>query len=53
VMRGRSYVVPDDVAAAAAPALAHRVLTVEEGTSVVAGREVVEECLADVAPPAL
>jgi MoxR-like ATPase len=51
-MRGRSYVVPDDVAAAAPAALSHRVTTVDAGASVRAGREVVLECLTHVAPPA-
>jgi MoxR-like ATPase len=53
VMRGRRYVVPDDVAAVAVPALSHRLITLDAGASVVVGREVVVECLGQVRPPAL
>lgn len=53
VMSGRDYVVPDDVAAVASPALSHRLITVEAGASVVVGREVVADCVAQVPPPAL
>ena len=51
VMRGRAFVVPDDVAAVAVPALAHRVLVVDADGSVAAGRDVVDECLQQVRPP--
>jgi MoxR-like ATPase len=51
VMRGRGYVVPDDVVAAAVPALSHRVISLDAGASVRAGRDVVVECLAQVAAP--
>jgi MoxR-like ATPase len=53
VMRGRDYVVPDDVAAVAVPALSHRIISVEAGASVVVGRDVVGDCVARVSPPAL
>ncbi len=49
VLRGRSYVVPDDVIAVAEPALAHRVLVVDG--SLAAGRGVVTECLGRLRPP--
>jgi MoxR-like ATPase len=49
VLRGRTYVVPDDIAAVAIPALAHRVLVVDG--SLAAGREVVTECLGRLRPP--
>ncbi len=49
-MRGRGFVVPDDVAAVAVAALAHRVLLVDGG-STAAGREVVAACLQQVRPP--
>ena len=48
---GRHYVVPDDVAALASAALAHRVLVAGGTGSVQAGRAVVDECLAQVPPP--
>ncbi len=48
---GRHYVVPDDVAALASAALAHRVLVAGGTGSVQAGRAVVDECLAQVLPP--
>ena len=48
---GRHYVVPDDVAALASAALAHRVLVAGGTGSVQAGRAVVDECLAQVTPP--
>ena len=50
MLRGRDYVVPDDVAAVAVPALAHRVLVVD-GSLAAAGREVVTECLGRLRPP--
>jgi MoxR-like ATPase len=54
VMRGRGYVVPDDVAALAVPALAHRVLVVDGGGgTTTAGRDVVIECVGRVRPPAV
>jgi MoxR-like ATPase len=49
VLRGRTYVVPDDIAAVAEPALAHRVLVIDG--SLDAGREVVTECLGRLQPP--
>lgn len=49
VLRGRTYVVPDDIAAVAVPALAHRVLVVD--VSLAAGREVVAECLGHLRLP--
>lgn len=51
VMRGRNFVVPDDVVAITVPALAHRVLVVD-GT-LAAGRDVVVECLGAIRPPAV
>jgi MoxR-like ATPase len=52
VLRGRDYVVPDDVKAVAVPALAHRlVLRPELWVQRVRPEEVVEECLAAVATP--
>lgn len=50
-MRARTFVVPDDVAAVAVAALAHRVLLVDGDGSTTAGREVVAECLRQVRPP--
>ncbi|WP_420452799.1 AAA family ATPase [Ilumatobacter sp.] len=50
-MQGRSYVVPDDVATLATAALGHRVLVAGGDGSTTAGREIVEGCLAQVAPP--
>ncbi len=50
-MRGRGFVVPDDVAAVVVPALAHRVLLVDGDGSTVAGRDVVTECVHQVRPP--
>ncbi len=50
-MRGRGFVVPDDVAAVVVPALAHRVLLVDGDGSMVAGRDVVTECVHQVRPP--
>ncbi len=50
-MRGRGFVVPDDVAAVVVPALAHRVLLVDGDGSTVAGRDVVTECVYQVRPP--
>ena len=52
-MRGRGYVVPDDVAVVAVPALAHRVLVVDGAGSTAAGRDVVIECLGRVRPPSV
>ena len=51
-MHGRAFVVPDDVAAVAVPALAHRLLLVDGDGSTTAGRDVVTECLHQVRPPA-
>ncbi|MFN8024640.1 MAG: MoxR family ATPase [Acidimicrobiales bacterium] len=51
VMRGRGFVVPDDVATVAIAALAHRVVLVDGDGSTAAGREVVAGCLQQVRPP--
>ncbi len=51
VMRGRSFVTPDDVVAVAVAALAHRLAGAH--ASVDDGRRIVEECLAQVAPPSI
>jgi MoxR-like ATPase len=48
---GRTFVVPDDVAAFAVPALAHRLIVTGSGGVVDAGREVVAECVARIAAP--
>jgi hypothetical protein len=50
-MRGRAYVVPDDVAAVVVPALAHRVLLLDGTGATTGGRDVVLECLDRVHPP--
>ena len=50
-MRGRHYVVPDDVVSLAVPALAHRVVVGSAVGSVDAGREVVAECVARIPVP--
>lgn len=48
-MDGRSFVTPQDVVNVASPALSHRVVV--SGGTLVAGREVVAECLAHVPAP--
>jgi MoxR-like ATPase len=50
-MANRTFVTPDDIVRAAGPALAHRVA----GThiSIDAGRELVADCLAGIAPPTI
>jgi MoxR-like ATPase len=51
-MDGRDYVVPDDVKAAAVPALAHRlILRPEQWVQRTRAEAVVEECLASVTAP--
>lgn len=50
-MCGRTYVVPDDVATLAVPALGHRVIVADGDGSTTAGRHVVHECLQTVSPP--
>jgi MoxR-like ATPase len=51
-MDGRDYVVPDDVKAAAVPALAHRlVLRPELWVQRIRAEAVIEECLASVPAP--
>ena len=50
-MAGRHYVVPDDVAAVAESALAHRVIVSGGEGSVRAGRKVVAECFERVPAP--
>ena len=50
-MDGRTYVVPDDVAALAVAALGHRVLVSDSDGSTTAGRAVVAECVAHVPAP--
>jgi len=52
-MHGRAFVVPDDVATVAVPALAHRVLLLDGDGSTAAGRDVVLECLGQVRPPSI
>jgi MoxR-like ATPase len=52
-MRGRPFVVPDDVVAVAVPALAHRVLLADGDGSTTQGREVVAECVRQVRPPSI
>lgn len=48
-LRGRTYIVPDDIASTAIPVLAHRVAGTN-GT-VESGRELIAECLAATTPP--
>jgi MoxR-like ATPase len=50
-MRGRHYVIPDDVTAVAEASLAHRVIVSDAVGSVRAGREIVAECLGRVPAP--
>lgn len=51
VLRHRTYVVPDDVAAVAMAALAHRVIVHDSDGSTTAGRQVTADCLDRVRPP--
>jgi MoxR-like ATPase len=51
VMRGRTYVIADDVSSLAVAALAHRVVLVERSGSIAAGRALVAACLAAGTPP--
>ena len=51
VMQGRTYVVPDDIAALAVPALAHRIVLADANSSLDNGRALMAECLAAVPPP--
>ncbi len=50
-LRGRDYVVPDDVATVAGAALSHRVIVHDGDGSTTGGRAVVAECLQWVRPP--
>lgn len=50
LIEGRAYVVPDDVKAVAAPALAHRVTT-SGGFDLTRSREIIEEILRRIPPP--
>ena len=50
-MGGRTYVVPDDVAALAVASLGHRVLVAESDGSTTAGRAIVAECVASTPAP--
>ena len=50
-LRGRSYVVPDDVASLASASLGHRVLLSNSNGSTVAGRELVAACVSTVPAP--
>jgi MoxR-like ATPase len=50
-MDGRTYVVPDDVAALAVASLGHRVLVAESDGSTTAGRAIVAECVASTPAP--
>ena len=50
-LKGRNFVTPDDIAATAVPALAHRVAG--SGATVESGRELVAECLAALTPPTI
>jgi MoxR-like ATPase len=51
VMQGRTYVVSDDIAALAIPALAHRIVLADANSSLGSGRELMAECLAAVPLP--
>ena len=53
VMRGRDYVVPDDVIGAAIPGLAHRLVLQDGDGSTTAGASVVAECLRQLRPPSV
>lgn len=50
-LQGRSYVVPDDIAALAVTSLGHRVLVTDTSGSTTAGTQLVAECVASVAAP--
>jgi MoxR-like ATPase len=50
-MNGRTYVVPDDVAALAVASLGHRVMIAESDGSTTAGQALVTECVASVPAP--
>ncbi len=50
-LQGRSYVVPDDIAALASTSLGHRVLVADSNGSTTAGSELVAECVASVPAP--
>jgi MoxR-like ATPase len=50
-LHDRTFVTPDDVVRAAVPALAHRVAGTD--VTVATGRELVTDCLADLAPPTI
>jgi MoxR-like ATPase len=52
-MRGRTFVIPDDVARVVVPGLAHRMLLIDGDGSAAAGNEVVTECLHQVRPPSV
>jgi MoxR-like ATPase len=51
VMHGRTYVISDDIAALAVPALAHRIVLADANSSLDNGRALMAECLAAVPPP--
>jgi len=51
VMQGRTYAVPDDIAALAVSALAHRIVLADPNSSLDNGRALIAECLAAVPPP--
>jgi MoxR-like ATPase len=51
VMQGRTYVITDDIAALAVPALAHRIVLADANSSLDNGRALMAECLAAVPPP--
>ncbi|MFT4866508.1 MAG: MoxR-like ATPase [Ilumatobacter sp.] len=51
VMHGRTYVISDDIAALAVPALAHRIVLADANSSLDNGRTLMAECLAAVPPP--
>lgn len=51
VMNGRNYVIADDICSLAVAALAHRILPIERGNSIDAGRALITDCLASVTPP--
>ena len=51
VMKGRGYVIADDIASLAPAALAHRIITTENSGSIDVARNLILGCLATVSPP--
>ncbi|MFP3241329.1 MAG: MoxR family ATPase, partial [Caldivirga sp.] len=51
LMEGRDYVIPDDVKAAAYPALMHRILIKPEFRESVTAVDIINDALANTEPP--